>query len=89
MIDLGGKPDKRVRKGRKNEGAGAGEEVGPERTEIFGEEDYAKGVDAERDNSQDDHVNMPAEHQKSLIKKPAPLGRSTGRTRRTRSRSLM
>jgi len=68
MIDLGGKNDKGARKERKNEGAGAREEVGPERTEIFGEEDYVKGVDAERDNFRDDHINMPAEHQKSRIK---------------------
>ena len=42
---------------------GQGKSVEPERTEIFGEEDHAQGVDAEGDNFRDDHVNMPAEHQ--------------------------
>ena len=64
---------------------GQGKCVGPERTEIFGEEDHAKGVDAEGDNFRDDHVNMPAEHQKSRVKQPAKLGISRVRTRRTRS----
>ena len=60
MIDLGGKKEKRAGKKRKREVEGAGKEVGPERTEIFGQEDHAKGVDAEGDNFRDDHVNMPA-----------------------------
>lgn len=76
---------KRESKERKREVARAGKEVGSERTEVFGEEDHAKGVDAERDNFRDDHVNMPAGHQKSCIKKPAPLGKLRVRTRRTRS----
>jgi hypothetical protein len=30
------------------------------RTEIFGEESHAKGVDAESDNFRNDHVYVPA-----------------------------
>jgi hypothetical protein len=31
------------------------------RTKVFGEEDHAEGVDAERDNFRNDHVNVPEE----------------------------
>jgi hypothetical protein len=57
MRDLGGK---KKEKGQVRSGD-QGEKVGPERTEVFGEEDHAEGVDAEGDNFRDDHVNMPGD----------------------------
>jgi len=59
---------------------GRGEKVGPERTEVFGEEDHAEGVDAEGDNFGDDHVNMPAD-QNPVLRNHRSAGRIEGKTK--------
>jgi hypothetical protein len=75
MRDLEGKNEKRASKER-----GPGAKVGPERTEVFGEEDHAEGVDAEGDNFRDDHVNMPAD-QNPVSRDHRSAGRIEGKTK--------
>jgi predicted phage tail protein len=71
MIDLEGQHKVR---GFKSLGSAGG------RTKIFGEENHAKGVDTERDDLRDDHVNMPAGKQRLRIQQ-GPVGENRRKER--------